>query len=116
MSLRQMISDDASVVFCNTSDFAEPVKYLPRVGTPRCISAVVFREAMAVVTEDAGETIIPVWEVHVANDCLAGISSKEINLQNDKIAFAPRDGLPEQNKTILQLETQDHGMLVLQCR
>ena len=116
MTLRQTISDDASVVFCNVDDFAEPVKYLPRVGTPRCINAVVFREAMAVVSEDNSETIIPVWQVHVTNDSLLGISSAEINLQNDRIAFAPRDGLPEQNKTILQLETQDHGMLVLQCR
>lgn len=116
MTLRQMISDDASVVFCNVNEFAEPVKYLPRVGTPRCINAVVIREAMAVVSEDNSETVIPVWQVHVANDCLLGISSKELNLQNDKIAFAPRDGLPEQNKTILQLVTQDHGMLVLECR
>ena len=116
MTLRQAIEDDAATVFCNVDDFAEAVAYVPRYGPCRSINGVVFREQMSAVTQDGGATILPVWEIHVANSSTLGISSIELNLGGDQLEFPPRDGQTKQRKTITQLITQDHGMLVLECR
>ena len=121
MTLRSQIADDASLVFLSTNDFAETVTYYPHVyfggsATSRSVSAVVFRQQVAVLAEDGGETVVPMYEVHVANDATVGISSEELDTGGDQIEFPPRDGKDAEKRSILHLVTQDHGMLVLQCR
>lgn len=116
MTLHDLIASDAPTVFCNTDDFAESVLYLPKCGWERSINAVVERTQYTSVTEDGGQVVLAVWQVHVSNDATAGISSAELNLGGDKISFPPRDGQDAVSKTVLQLLTQDHGMLVLECR
>ena len=121
MTLRSQIEADVSAVFLNTGEFAETVTYYPHAyygQTPRAsrsISAVVFREQIAVVGED-GDTVLPVFEVHVENDSTVGISSDELDLGGDQIGLPPRNGKAAERKTITRLITQDHGMLVLECR
>jgi len=121
MTLRSQIDNDASSVFLSTDDFAETVTYYPHTyynATPRLsrsISAVVIRETITVLGED-GDAVLPVFEVHVANDAVKGISSAEIDLGGDQIALAPRDGKAAERKTITRLMQQDHAMLVLECR
>ncbi len=121
MTLKAMIASDASTVFLNTSDFAETVTYYPHTyfgataRDARTISAVVFREQLEVFSED-GDTITPVFEVHVANSTTVGINSDEIDLGGDQIEFPPRDGKAAEKRTITELLTQDNGMLVLRCR
>ena len=116
MTLRDLITTDAATVFCNVSDFAEAIVYQPRVGSQRSINAVVAREQITALTEDGGQVVLPVWQIHVANDVLLGVSSTELNLGGDKFSFPPRDGQTAVSKTITQLLIQDHGMLVLECR
>lgn len=117
MSLHDIIETDAATVFCNTSDFAEAVAYWSRnAGTGRTINAIVAREQITAFDADGGQTNLPVWQVHVANSSTLGISSAELNLGGDQIAFPPRDGKTAERKTITQLLIQDHGMLVLECR
>lgn len=117
MTLAAAIVSDIATVFCNTSDFAEAVVYWARGAVAgRNISAVVIRQQLQTVGEDGGETLLPVWEIHVANDDTLGISSTELNLGGDQIAIPPRDGQSAVRKTILQLVTQDPGMLVFECR
>lgn len=121
MTLRSQIEADVSAVFLNTNDFAETVTYHPHAyygataRAARSISAVVIREQIRVVSEN-GDTVLPVYEVHVENDSVTGISSDELDLGGDQIALPPRDGKTAERKTITQLLTQDHGMLVLECR
>ena len=116
MTLRATIAADAITVFTSTHDFAEVVTYYPRAGgSPRSINAVVIREAYQVFAED-GDTGLEVWQVHVANDSLLGIAGTELNRGGDQIAFGPRDGKTAVRKTITQLLTQDHGMLIVECR
>lgn len=121
MTLRNKILDDASDVFLNASDFAETVTYHPHTyfnATERAsreVKAVVFREQLSVFTEDV-ETVIPMFEVHVANDSTAGISSDEIDLGGDQISLPLRDGKAAERRAITELLTQDNGMLVLRCR
>lgn len=121
MSLRDVISSDAINVFCNDSDFAESVVYHPHrfvtdaIRLPRTITAVVIREQATSYPNDV-ETVLPVFEVHVANDSTYGISSDELDTGGDQLEFPPRDGKPAERRTITQLTTQDHGMLVLECR
>ena len=121
MTLHDVILSDASAVFTSTDDFAETVTYHKRqyfgeaAATPRTIKAVVIREQIAVIGEE-GDTVAPVWQVHVANDNTLGISSAELDMGGDQIALPPRDGKDAVRKTITQLLIQDHGMLVLECR
>jgi hypothetical protein len=117
MTLAAAILTDATTVFCKTNDFAEAVVYWKRgAAAGRAINAVVIRTAFQNVGEDGGETMLPVWEIHVANSLTAGIASTELNLGGDQIAIPPRDGQAAVRKTITQLITQDKGMLVLECR
>jgi hypothetical protein len=121
MTLKDQIDNDSSLVFTNTSDFAETVTYYPHiyfgatVRASRSISAVVFRQQVQVLGED-GDSIVPIFEVHVANDSTVGISSDELDTGGDQIEFPPRDGKDAEKRTITHLVTQDHGMLVLQCQ
>lgn len=115
MTLHDLIATDAITVFCNTSDFAEEVTYYPRGGGARIIDAVVFREPIESYAEDE-VTALAVYEVQVANDAVEGITSSELDTGGDAISFPPRDGKDPVRKAITRLLTQDHGMLVLECR
>lgn len=114
MTLRDVIISDATTVFCNAADFAETVVYYPRAGGSRPITAVAIREQRAFISED-GTTLGPVTEIHVANDSEAGISAYELDLGGDMIGVSMRDR-PEERRAIVQLVTEDEGMLVLMCR
>jgi hypothetical protein len=115
MSLHDTIQADAETVFCNVNDFAEAVTYYKRNGLARSINAVVVREALEILPED-GDSVTPLFEVHVANDAATGIASNEINLGGDSIEFAVRVGQPLSRRTITKLISHDEGMLVLECR
>ena len=115
MSLHDMIQSDAINVFANPNDFAEPVVYYKKTGKARPIDAVVVRDALAILPED-GDTVTPVFEIHVANDIVKGISSEELNLGGDMIAFAPRVGQPVERREIIRLLSHDEGMIHVQCR
>ena len=117
MTLRSLITSDALTVFCVANDFAESVVYWARGAVSgRTITAVVMREQITAFDSAGGQVNLPSFEVHVANDSTSGISSSELNTGGDEIAFPPRDGKTAARKSILQLVTQDHGMLVLECR
>lgn len=121
MTLRDQITEDVLSVFLVVDDFAEVVTYYPHrfygdaVREPRVIKAVVQREQTTAYSEDA-VTNLPVFQIHVANDSVYGISSEELDTGGDQIELPPRDGETPQRRSILQLVTQDHGMLVLECR
>lgn len=115
MTLHDMIRSDSVDVFCNPDDFAESVVYYKRNGLSRTINAVVVREAFAINPED-GDTITPVFEVHVANDASTGIASDELNIGGDMLAFAVRVGKAVERRSIVRLMSHDEGMLVLECR
>lgn len=121
MTLHDMIAADAVTVFTSTDDFAEVITYHPHrfygeaARESRSINAVVLREQIQVLTQD-GDTVAPVWQIHVANSNTTGISSAELDLGGDQLEFPPRDGKTAERRTITQLVIQDHGMLVLECR
>jgi hypothetical protein len=115
MSLHDMIEQDAASVFCNPNDFAEAVTYYKRNGKARKINAVVVRDALAILPED-GDTITPVFEIHVVNDGSTGIRSDELDLGGDSIEFSMRVGELLKRRTITKLLGHDNGMLQLECR
>lgn len=121
MSLRDLIDSDSLNVFCNANEFAENVTYVPHryfgdeARANRPIVAVVFREGIATVPQDV-EATSPVFEVHVHNNSSTGISSEELDLGGDAISFPPRDGQSASTRQVTRLLSQDHGMLVLECR
>ena len=117
MSLHDIIETDAITVFCNVNDFAETVKYWPNrgAGCSREIKAVVMREQITAFSED-GQTNLPAFQVHVANSSITGISSSELDTGGDLIELPPRDGKKAEMRSVTELITQDHGMLVIECR
>jgi hypothetical protein len=115
MTLHDTIRADATSVFCNANDFAEPVVYCPRSGSSRPIQAVVVREQLVILPED-GDNVTPIFEVHVANSSTDGIASDELNLGGDAIEFAIRVGQPVSKRFIQRLLGHDEGMLIIECR
>lgn len=121
MTLRDLIVTDAKNALISSDDFAETVTYVPynfagrTVRAEREIKAVVIRQQLQIFSED-GNTVVPQFEVHVANDETVGISSEEIDLGGDAIKLAPRDGKAVETRSVTHLLQQDHGMLVLQCQ
>lgn len=121
MTLRDQIETDATSVFLATNDFAEVITYHPHrffgetERPSRSIGAVVIRESIEVLSEDV-VTNAPSFEVHVANNSVTGISSEEIDTGGDQLEFPPRDGKAAEKRSITRITTQDHGMLVLECR
>lgn len=122
MTLKDQIDEDALNVFLSEDDFAEEITYTPYRGpqesapAPRTISAAVFRDGLVSVGDDGGETVSPIFAVHVHNNSTTGISSDELDLGGDVLSFPMRDGETAQEWRITRLVTQDHGMLVLECQ
>ena len=115
MTLHDIIEADAKNVFCNPSDFAEPVTYYKADGKARKINMVVNRDALAILPED-GDTVTPVFELYGANDVDEGIASDELNLGGDQIAFPVRVGKPPERRSVIRLIEHDNGMIRLECR
>lgn len=121
MSLKDTMREDASSVFCQLDDFAENVTYRPHrffgeeARPDRTIRAVVIRESETVLSED-GDTIVPVWAVHVVNSETLGIASEELDTGRDEILLPPRDNQTPEARTIVRIVEQDQGMITLQCQ
>ena len=121
MTLRASIAADVSSVFLQAEEFAEEVTYYPHrfygeaARDPRVINAIVFREPIQAL-DSSGNVHTPVFYVHVANDVTIGIASEEIDLGGDQILMPVRDGETPELRSVLQITTQDHAMLVLECR
>lgn len=109
MTLRDAILDDATMLV-SQNEFGELIEY-----NGREIEAIVFRESLSVLAED-GDTVLPSWEIHVANSSTLGISSTELDVGSDVLVFPPREGQDPEEKTIVRLVGHDHGMLILECR
>jgi hypothetical protein len=115
MPLHDTIKSDAKAVFCNASDFAEKIVYIPRSGKSRNLDAVVIRDQLGILPED-GDVVLPSFEIHVANNIVGGIASDELDLGGDMLVFSVRVGDPPERRSITRLISHDEGMLVLQCR
>ena len=115
MTLHDMIQADAVNVFANPNDFAEDVVYYPYSGEPRSISVVIERQQVQLNPED-GDTLSPVFIVHVANNATEGISSDELNVGGDAIEIAVRVGEQPQMRRVMRLLGHDEGMIDLECR
>ena len=121
MTLRESIVSDAGKVILRPDDFAETVTYYPHVGyggtaTSREIKAIVIREQIQTSGADGGIVVVPVFEVHVANDSVTGISATELDTGGDKIELAMRIGGEATKRSIIYLNEHDDGMLQLQCQ
>lgn len=114
MTLRDMIETDAAL-FVSTSDFGESVVYRKRDNTSRTINAVVIRQVAELISDEENRSLT-VFEVHVVNDSTTGITTTEINLGGDTIDIAERVGKTARPRSIIQIQDQDEGMIVLQCQ
>jgi len=95
--------------------FGEAGDYLPAGGGSRSIKIIVDREGAAAMPA-GGYGNSPLTHITVANSSTIGISSAEINTDNDKIKFALREGDALQSRIITKIISQDAGMLTLEVR
>jgi hypothetical protein len=120
MSLKDSLLRDAKTLLIDVNTFGEQVVYYPHVGygespTSRTINAVVIRNQIVTLDADGGESVVPVFEVYVANDATSGISAAELDTGGDQISLAVREGKTPERRSIVHLVNQDHGCLQLQC-
>lgn len=115
MTLHDIIKADAVNVFANPNDFAESVVYYPYSGEPRTIDVVIERQQVQLNPED-GDTLTPVFLVHVANNATEGISSDELNVGGDTMEIAVRVGETPTMRRVIRLLGHDEGMIDLECR
>lgn len=121
MTLADSLKTDAAQVFLRPDDFAETVTYHPHTyfgqtpASDRSVQAIVERMDVQLLDE-GGNTVVPMFTVHVANSSTLGISSDELDTGGDKISFPVRNGESATRRSIVSVDTQDTGMLVLQCR
>lgn len=122
MTLRDLMTSHVSSVFLNTDQFAEAVVYSPynypgrSARDDRSINAVVIREQIETVGENDSVTVLPMFEVHVANNVTTGLTGDELDMGGDRLLFPTRDGMAATYHTITRLITQDADMLVIECR
>ena len=97
------------------SAFGEPVTYYPSGGGSRAIAADIIRDP-PVRFEGTSRAYAPFMVVSVANDATTGISSSEIDKGGDKIDLPVKKGEIAQKRPLVQILTQDAGMLRLEVR
>lgn len=97
------------------SQFAESVVYYPFSGEPRPIEAIMEREQVQLNPED-GDTLTPVFIVHVYNNRTTGISSDELNVGGDRIELSVRVGDAPTLRTVMRLLGHNGAMIDLECR
>lgn len=114
-TLADQMAADAIGVFLRTSAFGETVTYVKGGGATRDIIAVVDRQLPQPM---AGENraVRPVYRVALANDATEGISASELETSTDTLMFGRRVGGTVETFRINRVETQDEGILVLECR
>jgi len=123
VTLRTQMTTDATTVFMVDGDFKESVSityhphryYGATLRADRTIDAVIERQRISVLSGD-GDTVAPIWILHVANDSTLGISSDELDLGGDAVTISPRDGDTAERRSITELLSQDHAMLELEVR
>jgi hypothetical protein len=108
---QDMLAADAAI-FVNADEFGEAVVYVPRNGATRSISAQVQREVPE-GDEQLQGTITPSLFVTVRNSNSIGISSAEVNTGGDKVRLAQRVGGATKDCPIIEVVSQDPGMMKL---
>lgn len=108
---QDMLAADAAV-FVNADEFGEAVVYVPRNGATRDISAQVQREVPE-GNEQAEGAVVPSLFVTVRNSSTTGISSAEVNTGGDKVRLAQRIGGETKDCPIIEVVSQDPGMMKL---
>jgi len=120
MGVRDALLTDAKTFMFDADTFGESVVYYPHVdygqtATSRTIDAVVIRNQIVAFDADGNESVVPSFDVYVANDAVKGISAAELNTGGDQIALPVREGKAAERRQIIHLVSQDHGVLQLQC-
>jgi hypothetical protein len=116
MGLLDSVITDDGAVFVDSDGFGESVVYLKGDGTTRSISATVFRLTPDDLQGAAERTRIRRLELEVRNSATLGITPGELDLGKDRLQVAWRRGETATNWAIMQILSQDAGMVRLLLR
>jgi hypothetical protein len=95
-------------------EFGEPIKYRPRGGGIRDISAILNYGQPEGIAAPHGNA--PLSSIEVANDPVKGISSSEVDKGGDEVLVPVRIGQDPEWRPITKILSQDAGMMSLEVR
>lgn len=90
MTFHEQAQTDFKNVILNQSEFAEPITYTPKNGSPRTINAVVVRDRLRPDSQVQANTLTKIFELYIANDSVAGVT--EVDIRGDTVAVAEQYG------------------------
>lgn len=107
MSFKDQLSPDSINTFLNTNEFAEEITYIPSVGPPRIIRAVVVREGLEPSSENMSRSLKNQAEVYIANDDTDGVT--QIDKKDDRVTLNDVEGTAREAR-INEILSRDEGM------
>ncbi len=107
MSFKDQLASDASGVFLNTDEFAEPVTYTPKGGSPKVINAIVDRQRVS-PDQNTDHAILNQIEITIANSVTSGVAT--INKGGDKVSLPERIGGESIDWIVADILSQDEWL------
>lgn len=99
------------------AQFGETIKYIPRDGAPRTVTAVIDRQPIQTVAEGMVAPLIVVKVSFDPTDAVwGGISVDEVDTGGDKVEVAWNKGEDPQQRSISRSMGVKGGMVILEVR
>jgi hypothetical protein len=94
-------------------NFGEPVTYHFRGGGERELKAIIDRDPPAIY-DAGGNVVMPEFTIRFSQQCGGGIKANEIDTGGDEVSLIAKIGeMIPVRKTVLQMQSQDSGVIVL---
>jgi len=107
MSFKDQLSQDSIITFLNSDEFAEEITYIPSVGPPKIIKAVIVREGLEPSSENASRSLRKQADVYIANDETDGVIA--IDKKDDRITLNDVEGIARETR-INEVLGNDEGI------
>lgn len=112
MGLISTILADDAVYFADADLVdSESIVYVKRDGTTRTINAVVQRRALEDLKSSSSRMLVPSIMITVTNSTTTGIATSEVDKGSDSVQLAERLGGTTRTLSILEIISQDAGMV-----
>ena len=108
MGFSEKIADDAHAVFLNTQEFAEPIIYIPKIGSSKAVNAVVLRPQVDTSSQDSQRILHNRIELFISKDAEEGIAS--IDKGDDQVQAPVHCGEAPVDWVIIDILEEDMGM------
>lgn len=109
--ISDVLTDDAAYFVDADLVDSESIVYVKRSGATRTINAVVQRRALEDLKSSASRLLVPSIMITVANSTTTGIATSEVDKGSDAVQIPDRLGGTTRTLSILEIVSQDAGMV-----